>query len=164
MFNPHFSLSQIKTFIPAFEQLTKERLFPMLEKAGQSGDVIDMKDDKSFRFLLASSGAWRLPPSRSRSLFGAIRGPKATSFFFGNASESIGSVPKWHTTVPYPEPYLSWIKEYGGAIYYILSSLIQRLLCRVAAEDDRIPMSDGSTIFIPKVYQPQSLRNWNIYG
>ncbi|KAG9400691.1 hypothetical protein AC1031_010133 [Aphanomyces cochlioides] len=48
----------------------------------------------------------------------SIRGPKPTSFFFGNALETMGSLPKWHTTVPYPEPFLSWIKEYGGAVYY----------------------------------------------
>ncbi|KAH9158290.1 hypothetical protein LEN26_003071, partial [Aphanomyces euteiches] len=42
MFNPHFSLSHIKAFIPIFEQLTRERLLPVLNKAAKSNELLEM--------------------------------------------------------------------------------------------------------------------------
>ncbi|KAH9153879.1 hypothetical protein AeRB84_003942 [Aphanomyces euteiches] len=32
--------------------------------------------------------------------------------------DTLGSVVNWMTSGNYPEPFLSWIQKYGGAIYY----------------------------------------------
>ncbi|CAK4894180.1 unnamed protein product, partial [Aphanomyces euteiches] len=47
-----------------------------------------------------------------------IPGPAPSSFIFGNGLDTLGSVPRWHITGAYPEPFLSWIHQYGGAVYY----------------------------------------------
>ncbi|KAH9181242.1 hypothetical protein AeNC1_016781, partial [Aphanomyces euteiches] len=42
MFNPHFSLAHVKNFIPIFDQQTKDRLIPILDKASKMQQVFDM--------------------------------------------------------------------------------------------------------------------------
>ncbi|CAK4354393.1 unnamed protein product [Aphanomyces euteiches] len=32
--------------------------------------------------------------------------------------ETLGSVSQWKSSIPYPEPFLSWVKQYGGAVYF----------------------------------------------
>ncbi|CAK4639779.1 hypothetical protein LEN26_003222 [Aphanomyces euteiches] len=46
----------------------------------------------------------------------AIPQPKASSILFGNLLDSYGAVAQWKETGAYPEPFLSWIKEYGNAV------------------------------------------------
>ncbi|CAK5095338.1 unnamed protein product [Aphanomyces euteiches] len=46
-----------------------------------------------------------------------LPGPKARSFLFGHALDSIGSVADWRNNDTYPEPYLKWAREYGGAYH-----------------------------------------------
>ncbi|CAK4622770.1 unnamed protein product [Aphanomyces euteiches] len=46
-----------------------------------------------------------------------LPGPKARSFLFGHALDSIGSVADWRNNDTYPEPYLKWAHEYGGAYH-----------------------------------------------
>ncbi|RHY25908.1 hypothetical protein DYB32_008012 [Aphanomyces invadans] len=50
---------------------------------------------------------WMYHPLRN-----VLPGPRPTSFLLGNAIAS------WHTTTAYPEPYLSWLVQYGPAVYY----------------------------------------------
>ncbi|KAF0691864.1 Aste57867_16984 [Aphanomyces stellatus] len=47
-----------------------------------------------------------------------IPGPQPSNFFLGNVLDTLGSVATWKTTGTYPEPFLSWIKAYGGAVLY----------------------------------------------
>ncbi|CAK4702802.1 unnamed protein product, partial [Aphanomyces euteiches] len=42
MLNPHFSLVQVKAFIPTFEEQTKDRLIPILDKATSTQQEFDM--------------------------------------------------------------------------------------------------------------------------
>ncbi|KAG9400682.1 hypothetical protein AC1031_010125 [Aphanomyces cochlioides] len=44
--------------------------------------------------------------------------PRPGSFQLYLCLDTLGSVPRWHITGAYPEPFLSWIKQYGGAVYY----------------------------------------------
>ncbi|KAF0703775.1 Aste57867_7533 [Aphanomyces stellatus] len=55
-----------------------------------------------------------------------LPGPPSPSFLFGHVLETKGSIMKWHATVDYPEPFLSWVKQYGGAVHYreFLSHLV----------------------------------------
>ncbi|CAK4090967.1 unnamed protein product [Aphanomyces euteiches] len=43
--------------------------------------------------------------------------PPSTSFLFGHALETTGAISNWKTLGNYPEPFLSWVKQYGGAIH-----------------------------------------------
>ncbi|RHY21999.1 hypothetical protein DYB32_009650 [Aphanomyces invadans] len=43
--------------------------------------------------------------------------PQQSSFIFGHLFDTLGSVGQWKTTGNYPEPFLSWVKAYGGAIH-----------------------------------------------
>ncbi|CAK4348624.1 unnamed protein product [Aphanomyces euteiches] len=45
-----------------------------------------------------------------------IGGPAPSSFLLGHASDIWGSMAKWKTTGLYPEPFLSWTKQYGGVV------------------------------------------------
>ncbi|KAF0715665.1 Aste57867_3256 [Aphanomyces stellatus] len=47
-----------------------------------------------------------------------LRGPKASSILLGNLLDTFGSVVAWKTAGNYPEPFLSWVKTYGGAVHY----------------------------------------------
>ncbi|CAK4105982.1 unnamed protein product [Aphanomyces euteiches] len=46
-----------------------------------------------------------------------LSSPNASSALFGHLFDLYVSVINWKTTQPYPEPFLSWVKTYGGAIY-----------------------------------------------
>ncbi|KAH9124512.1 hypothetical protein AeMF1_004740 [Aphanomyces euteiches] len=50
--------------------------------------------------------------------FSHLPQPPPSSFLFGHAFDTLGSVANWKTSGNYPEPFLSWIQKYGGAIYY----------------------------------------------
>ncbi|KAH9083255.1 hypothetical protein LEN26_021028 [Aphanomyces euteiches] len=50
--------------------------------------------------------------------FSHLPQPPPSSFLFGHAFDTLGSVANWKTSSNYPEPFLSWIQKYGGAIYY----------------------------------------------
>ncbi|CAK4694849.1 unnamed protein product [Aphanomyces euteiches] len=43
--------------------------------------------------------------------------PKPSSVIFGHVFDLYVSVIKWKTTLTYPEPFITWVKTYGGAIY-----------------------------------------------
>ncbi|KAF0703763.1 Aste57867_7521 [Aphanomyces stellatus] len=47
-----------------------------------------------------------------------LPGPPPSSFILGNAVETKGSIDAWHTTGQYPEPYLSWMTQYGGVVHF----------------------------------------------
>ncbi|KAH9109884.1 hypothetical protein LEN26_013921 [Aphanomyces euteiches] len=47
-----------------------------------------------------------------------IPGPKASSFLLGHALDTLGRSAKWHLHGDYPEPYISWIKQFGNAILF----------------------------------------------
>ncbi|CAK4134896.1 unnamed protein product [Aphanomyces euteiches] len=44
--------------------------------------------------------------------------PPASSFLFGHIGDTWGNVATWNTKGDYPEPFLSWVKQYGSAVYY----------------------------------------------
>ncbi|KAH9187218.1 hypothetical protein AeNC1_010805, partial [Aphanomyces euteiches] len=230
MFNPHFSLSHIKAFIPIFEQLTRERLLPVLNKAAKSNELLEM--NCAFQKLtLAIIGAVAFsfdfdanpavheafvqmfePPSLTtflgliyipgyeyfplpelrrrraakRALIEAITGVIDTKLAVKNApkdlldmflpnttpaincsydaihlfrrrkvlaavrSEAIrvqkklGSVASWEATQEL---------KYTTAVVQEtlrLNTVVYSIARRIANEEDRVPMTDGSTIFIPK--------------
>ncbi|CAK4938945.1 unnamed protein product [Aphanomyces euteiches] len=43
--------------------------------------------------------------------------PPASSYLLGHVFDTWGSIAQWKTRGNYPEPFLSWIKQYGGAIH-----------------------------------------------
>ncbi|CAK4069750.1 unnamed protein product [Aphanomyces euteiches] len=45
-----------------------------------------------------------------------IPGPKASSLFLGHLLDTLGRVANWHEAGDYPEPFLSWVKQFGNAI------------------------------------------------
>ncbi|KAF0697295.1 Aste57867_12008 [Aphanomyces stellatus] len=45
-----------------------------------------------------------------------LPGPKPSSFLFGNMFEVLGAMASWQTLGNYPEPFLSWIRSYGGVV------------------------------------------------
>ncbi|KAF0697293.1 Aste57867_12006 [Aphanomyces stellatus] len=45
-----------------------------------------------------------------------LPGPKPSSFLFGNMLEIMGAMSSWQTLGNYPEPFLSWVKTYGGVV------------------------------------------------
>ncbi|CAK4723086.1 unnamed protein product [Aphanomyces euteiches] len=46
-----------------------------------------------------------------------VPGPPPSSFLFGHLFDQWGNITEWKTRVHYPEPYLSWLKRYGGAVH-----------------------------------------------
>ncbi|KAF0733517.1 hypothetical protein Ae201684_009753 [Aphanomyces euteiches] len=51
-----------------------------------------------------------------------IKGPPASSFLLGHALDIWGGIAKWKTHGLYPEPFLTWVKQYGGAVRFRLFS------------------------------------------
>ncbi|KAF0711415.1 hypothetical protein As57867_005272, partial [Aphanomyces stellatus] len=51
-----------------------------------------------------------------------VPGPTPTSLLFGNASDVV-KIALWPTLGTFPEPYKSWVREYGGAVFYRLGFL-----------------------------------------
>ncbi|CAK4481385.1 unnamed protein product [Aphanomyces euteiches] len=248
MFNPYFGLSQIKAFLPLFEQCTLERLLPILEKAAQSKEIVNMKAELA-NFTLAVIGQVSFsydfdanpavhaafvqlftPPSMSmilgmtyipgyeslpfeepsrrraakKALFGAMEEvvqhklasknasndmmdlflPKSTrlqaisyaiqmtaaghetssstlAFVVAEAfhrSDVVAAMrAECHQVLEKHGTFASWEAtqelSYTTAVVQEtlrLRTVVQKLHRRVAVKDDRIPMSDGSTIFIPK--------------
>ncbi|KAF0703658.1 Aste57867_7578 [Aphanomyces stellatus] len=49
--------------------------------------------------------------------FRRLSGPKSTSWLFGNGLEVRTAQRNWHVQGQYPEPFLTWIKEHGGAVH-----------------------------------------------
>ncbi|CAK5208647.1 unnamed protein product [Aphanomyces euteiches] len=45
----------------------------------------------------------------------ALPGPPSSHWFFGSMKEIINA--KWEEG-NYPEPFLSWVKKYGGAVHF----------------------------------------------
>ncbi|RHY48698.1 hypothetical protein DYB34_008796 [Aphanomyces astaci] len=47
-----------------------------------------------------------------------LPGPPPTNYLLGNALQTRRSIATWQSTTDYPEPYLSWLNQYGSAVYY----------------------------------------------
>ncbi|KAF0709879.1 hypothetical protein As57867_005706, partial [Aphanomyces stellatus] len=43
--------------------------------------------------------------------------PKPSSYILGHLMDNLGTVANWASRGGYPEPFLSWVKQYGGAIH-----------------------------------------------
>ncbi|CAK4383767.1 unnamed protein product [Aphanomyces euteiches] len=44
--------------------------------------------------------------------------PPASSLLFGHIGDTWGKVATWNIKGDYPEPFLSWMKQYGGVVHY----------------------------------------------
>ncbi|KAH9116169.1 hypothetical protein LEN26_012918 [Aphanomyces euteiches] len=78
-----------------------------------------------------SSKSWAIATATSTLLLGTLAlhclwksrqlshlpQPPASSFLLGHLSDIWGSVAEWKTSGRYPQPFLSWVEEYGGVIY-----------------------------------------------
>ncbi|KAF0718021.1 Aste57867_1959 [Aphanomyces stellatus] len=56
----------------------------------------------------------------ARSPLQCLPGPSSTNVIFGNAIEVMRQLAGWSAVGNFPEPYLSFAKIYGGAVYYRL--------------------------------------------
>ncbi|CAK4098822.1 unnamed protein product [Aphanomyces euteiches] len=47
-----------------------------------------------------------------------LPGPRATNYILGNAKEIMNEHCLWPVADSFPEPYISWMQQFGGAVYY----------------------------------------------
>ncbi|KAH9106734.1 hypothetical protein LEN26_014481 [Aphanomyces euteiches] len=47
-----------------------------------------------------------------------LPGPRATNYILGNAKEIMNEHSLWPVADSFPEPYISWMQQFGGAVYY----------------------------------------------
>ncbi|CAK4699016.1 unnamed protein product, partial [Aphanomyces euteiches] len=96
-----------------------------------------------------------------KSVDPSIPGPKAPSFLFGHALESSGSFSNWSSSVAYPEPFLSWIKEYGNVVYFREFSTSVVLLADPKALQHVIAINEGN---YPRDYYFRKYARRNLLG
>ncbi|KAF0696942.1 Aste57867_12327 [Aphanomyces stellatus] len=70
----------------------------------------------------ATTGCFVLASLLLRSLYKdhQLRGlpsPPSPSVFLGHILQTMGSIANWKTSGLYPEPFLSWVAQFGGAIH-----------------------------------------------
>ncbi|KAH9076812.1 hypothetical protein Ae201684P_010744 [Aphanomyces euteiches] len=85
----------------------------------------------------------------------ALPGPKSSHWFFGSLKEIMDV--KWRDG-HFPEPMLSWVKKYGGAVHYraTLAHRVSRCFLR------RSSTSSSPTATI--IQEPRKLETFPAYG
>ncbi|KAF0684083.1 Aste57867_23929 [Aphanomyces stellatus] len=63
---------------------------------------------------------YRLVVAPRLSPLNRLPGPPPTSLVFGNALDVGSIVTKWSTNARFPDPYVSFMKQFGGAVHYRL--------------------------------------------